>query len=476
MGTVFGVCNMKRKFTTIVAAAILLLASCGGQTQLAGIQGSGSPVVASGAITGFGSIFVNGVEYATSNAQIRIDDQPGAESQLLVGQVVTVTGSVNSDGTTGTATQVTFSGEVAGPITGIDTTGGTFVVLGQTVRAPGSTLFDNNIQPASIASLQVGNIVEVSGFPNAAGEIVASRIQLEAAGSALEVKGTVQSLDMTTHTFRVNTLTVDYSAITPSGSLANGVTVKVSGTLLNAAGALVATRVDVLQGFGGTANAEGEIEGLITTFTSTADFVISGQRVTTNATTQFMLDGVTLAVDVRVEVEGSFDASGVLVATSVQATPDSSSLVRGLVDNVNAGSNTLTVLGVTITTSSDTEFEDDSSQQMRPFNLSDVHTNDYVEARGAPAQTGGLNASILVRDSPENHSYLQGTASNVASPNLTVLGIMVVTNPLTTQFSGPDGGTLSAAAFFSQAPNQTVKVRGTVSAGVFTADQAQIEP
>ena len=465
---------MKREFTTIVAAAILLLASCGGPTQLGGIQGSGSPVVAYGPIAGFGSIFVNGVEYATSNAQIRIDDQPGTESQLLVGQVVTVVGSVNSDGTTGTATQVTSSGDVAGPITQIDAVGGTFVVLGQTVRVSGSTLFDDNIQPASIAGLQVGNIVEVSGFPNAAGEVVASRIQREAAGSALEVKGIVLSLDMTAHTFHVNTLTVDYSAITPSGSLANGAIVKVSGTLLNAAGALVATRVDVLPGFGATANDEGEIEGLITTFTSNSDFVVNGQRVTTNANTQFILDGATLAVDVLVEVDGSFDASGVLVAKSVQATPDSASLVRGLVDNVIAASNTLTVLGVTITTNSNTEFEDKSSQQMRPFNLSDVHTNDYVEARGAPAQSGGLNASILVRDRPENHSYLQGTASNVASPNLTVLGIVVVTS-LATQFSGPDGGTLSAAAFFSQAPNKIVKVRGTLFAGVFTADQAQIQ-
>jgi hypothetical protein len=464
---------MKRKFTTIVATAVLLLASCGGPTQLAGIQGSGTGV-ASGPITGFGSIFVNGVEYVTSNAQIRIDDQPGAESQLLVGEVVTVTGSVNSDGKTGTATQVTFSGEVAGPITRIDTAGGTFVVLGQTVRVSGSTLFDATILPASITSLKVGNLVEISGFPNTAAEIVASRIQLEATGSALEVKGIVQSLDMTAHTFHVNTLTVDYSAIAPSGSLANGAAVKVSGTMLNAAGALVATRVDVLQGLGGTANEQGEIEGLITTFTSNSDFVVNGQRVTTNANTQFMLNGVTLAVDVRVDVDGSFDASGVLVAKSVQATPDSASLVRGLVENVNAASNTLTVLGVTITTSSDTEFEDKSSQQMRLFKLSDLHTNDYVEARGAPAQSGGLNASILVRDVPENHSYLQGTASNVASPNLTVLGFMVVTS-LATQFSGPDGGVLSAAAFFSLAPGKTVKVRGTLFSGVFTADQAQIE-
>ena len=52
-----------------VAAAALLLAACSGPTQLAGIQGSGA-AVAYGPITGFGSIFVNGVEYATSSAQI----------------------------------------------------------------------------------------------------------------------------------------------------------------------------------------------------------------------------------------------------------------------------------------------------------------------------------------------------------------------------------------------------------------------
>src|SRR2546430_13743338 len=133
-----GVCDMKREFTTIVAAAILLLASCGGPTQLGGIQGSGSPVVAYGPIAGFGSIFVNGVEYATSNAQIRIDDQPGTESQLLVGQVVTVVGSVNSDGTTGTATQVTSSGDVAGTPKQNHNPGRKIVLRGPTLRAVGS--------------------------------------------------------------------------------------------------------------------------------------------------------------------------------------------------------------------------------------------------------------------------------------------------------------------------------------------------
>ncbi|HEC28700.1 MAG TPA: hypothetical protein ENI65_03820, partial [Gammaproteobacteria bacterium] len=43
----------------------------GGGTQTAGIGGTG--VTSGGTVTGFGSIFVNGIEYNTSAATITID-------------------------------------------------------------------------------------------------------------------------------------------------------------------------------------------------------------------------------------------------------------------------------------------------------------------------------------------------------------------------------------------------------------------
>src|SRR6202035_5957216 len=103
--------------------------------DVAGIRGPGSPTpppaVAAVPITGFGSVFVNGVEYITANAQILIDHQPGTEAQLHAGQVVVIKGSVNADGATGTATEVTFDGDVRGPVSQIDLTTNTLVVLGQ---------------------------------------------------------------------------------------------------------------------------------------------------------------------------------------------------------------------------------------------------------------------------------------------------------------------------------------------------------
>lgn len=315
---------MDRATQILIAATALVLTSCG-PGQVAGIEGSGAPapVTATGSITAFGSIFVNGVEYATTGAQIQIDDQPGMESQLAIGEIVTVTGTLNADNVTGTATQVTFSGNALGPVASVSAPTETFVVLGQTVAVTHTTTFDPNIQPAGIAGIASGARVEVSGFPDSSGQILASRIQLAPASTALRVEGVVQGLDSKgqTRVFQINALSVDYSGAMLNGTstLANGSLVEVAGSSLSAAGALLATTVTVLPARAGAPDSRGEVEGVITAFTSISDFVVNDQHVTTNASTQFNLNGIPLGVNVRVEVEGSFDSSGTLVATSVEA-------------------------------------------------------------------------------------------------------------------------------------------------------------
>ena len=468
--------KLTRTRTRIVIgiAAAMLLASCD-SPLVAGIQGSGSPTAAAaeGPITGFGSVFVNGVEYLTSNAQILIDQQPGTEAQLHAGQVVVIKGSVNADGATGTATEVTFDGDVEGPVTQVDLATNTLVVLGQTVQITGSTLFDDSLQPADLTSLQTGAFVEVSGFANGAGEIVASRVDLEPAGSNLQVKGAINALNTAAHTFQINSLTVDYSASSTMPALSNGSVVEVQGTTLTSSGVFVATHVYVPQGLGATVNQRLDIDGIITTFTSTTNFVLQGQSVTTDANTQFVLHGVMLGLNVEVDVQGTVNASGALVAKKVEVRPQSQGLVRGLVDSVTAASNTLSVLGVTITTSTSTELDDKSSQHVKLFRLTDLRAGDYVEVQGTEGQPGTLSASTLQRDNTENRSYLQGTALNVAAPSLTILGVTVTTSAQT-HFEGPGGKASGAANFFAQAANHIVYVRGSFSAGVLTADQIRI--
>jgi Domain of unknown function (DUF5666) len=456
----------------LITAAACVLAACGAD-QVAGIEGTGAPVASGvtsvGPISGFGSIIQGGVEYQTTGAQIQIDDQPATEAQLQVGDVVAIQGTVNPDGTTGVATNVSYAAELRGPVTAVDATAGTFTVLGQVVRITDDTLFDDSLQPASIDGIQVGAVIEVSGSPNSAGEIVASHVEPAAAGASLQVKGKVQSLNTTAQTFVINGLTVNYSSVVPTGTLTSTSTVLVRGAGVTN-GILTATQVRVLGAPAFTANGNGRFDGLITSFTSNAAFSVGSQQITTDSTTVFDLGGATLGVDVPVRVRGTFTASGVLAASRVEVKAKDLSVIRGLVDAVSATNKTLTVMGIAITTGANTSLDDKSSQKVRFFSLADVRTGDYVEVRGVPGSGSSLVATLVERNKPDTQVLLQGLAGSLANPSFTILGVQVMTNGQT-KFNGPGG----AQQFFTDAVGQAVQVQGTFTGGVVVADRVQIK-
>ena len=467
--------RLTRPLALIATTLACLFLSAAEETSVAGIQGSGYrfQAIAFGRITQFGSVFVNGVEYDTSGASFQIDDQPASQSQLRVGQVVTVKALVNDDGTAGIANEVSFASDVVGPLAQVDLAGGTLVVLGQRIRLLGDTLLDANLPLGGILGLVPGITVRVSGFPNAAGEIVASRIDLVLGGpSDARVSGIVQSLDTAAHTFRVNAQTVDYSAVAPVGTLANGSAVSVRGNFPFGQTSLRATHVEVVSGLGGVAEERGQIEGLITAFNSGSDFVVGIQRVATDANTLFVLNGQALAPNLAVDVKGVFNAAGVLVASEVRAGATGVVAAQGAVESVSASDHSLRVLGVDFTTSSATAFDDASTQSLRPLTLADVRVGDYVEVRGGrPAPGGAIEATVVKRGDARNDFYLEGAALQLAAPNFTVLGVRVMTTP---QTRFPGGGLLAGLRFFLGGPNQNVRVRGTLSGHVLVAEQIDI--
>jgi hypothetical protein len=476
--------NPTRKVLAISAA--LLLIAFNSEIDLAGIQGTGKNAVVRGPITSFGSIFLDGVEYTTSGANITIDDQPGSEAQLRAGQIVTIDGTVDDDGTTGTATTVSFTGNVQGTATQINTSNNTFVVLGQTVRVTGSTLYDDGIQPADLTGLLAGTPVEVSGFADANGDIVASRVDLKPVGSTLQVSGTVAALDTVAHTFRINGLIVDYGTVSIPNSLANGSMVVVQGATLETTGALLATRVDPATGLGAAVNDYVDLTGIITNVVSLLEFTLQGQLVVIDLNTQLVLNGIPLGLNVEVDVQGTETAPGVILAKRIVVKSHEQSLLRGVVDSVAVVGNTLSVLGVNVATGPSTEMADKSSQHLRFFGLNDVHLGDYVEIHGTQGPNGTVAAATLERLNPQSLSYLQGPASqgtaisvpllgvNVGLPSLSVLGVPVATNGQTL-VSGLNGLKIDLASLLSQTPSRVVKVSGTYSGGVLTADHMQIQ-
>ncbi len=316
----------------LAAAVSLLVAACGGGSGGDGASGGVPPpaspstggaqktVFVTGAITGFGSVIVNGVRYDTTGTEVRIDDRPGTTAELRVGQVIRLEARVDDRGQA-RAIRIEERHLLQGSVQSIDAATGTVTVAGQIVRVDDETSFDDSIAGGSLGGIAVGERIEVHGFSGSDGRARATRIDRAEPGEVeVEVTGLVTNLDTVAMRFRVGSLVVDHSTATledfGSAGLRDGDRVEVKGREFLADGTLRATRIEKEDGStGGSAGAEAEVEGLVTRFVSASDFSVAGQVVTTTASTVY-LNGTPadLALDRKVEVEGRLDAARVLVA------------------------------------------------------------------------------------------------------------------------------------------------------------------
>lgn len=292
-------------------------------------NGTGSTGMSSGTVTGFGSVFVNGVEFDSTASTVMLNGNPGPDETmdphrgLMVGMVVEVRGTFDNNGTTGTANSITFKDNLEGPvsrITNISATTGQAVVLGQTVIIDSQTAFAG----ATFATLAVGNVIEISGLPDNTGSIHATLVELKAAsfvpGMEIEVKGTIRNLDSLAKTFQINALIVDYASVMnlTAGVPADGQFVEVKGTNFAAADELIADSVGLEDNNLGIMDADAvQLEGFVTTMISPSRFSVGVQSVQTMASTVFNGGAAgSIALGKEVEVEGTL-SGGVLTATRV---------------------------------------------------------------------------------------------------------------------------------------------------------------
>ncbi len=304
-------------------AALVVLAALAAVRSTAGIQGSGLRAFAAiGPITalGSGTVTVGGVDYSTGGAQIDIDGHPGTQQQLQPGDVVSLQGTLLRGGRwqVAAANTLTFNGNVRGAVSGIDISSATFYVLGQTVHVNSSTQFAPGIQPAGLQGLQNGAVVEVSGFADSSGDIVATGVSSVGQSGVARVVGTIQNLNPQQQTFNIRSLVVSYAGAVVTGTLAEGTAVAVQGPQPAANGTLSARQVSVAPALQAQPGAAGRIEGLITDFASANYFEVDGQPVSVDAQTHLNLH-MPLGLNVSVKVTGVFDGNGTLVARKVQS-------------------------------------------------------------------------------------------------------------------------------------------------------------
>jgi Domain of unknown function (DUF5666) len=142
-----------------------------------------------GVVTGFGSVFVNGLEVAyTPNTPLTVDGVSDPDTALRVGQLAAIVAS-NDHGLK--AVSIDVRHEVSGPVTSVSDGGGTgsstLVVAGQRVAIDSGT---EGLQGSGgLQTVHPGDWVAVSGLREPDGVIAASRIDQRAPGTVL-VRGT----------------------------------------------------------------------------------------------------------------------------------------------------------------------------------------------------------------------------------------------------------------------------------------------
>ncbi len=366
---------------------VAFVVSCGGGVDSGG-TGAPAASYASGPITGFGSVIVNGVHFddrsasvsdADGNAKTRDDLRLGMTTNVF-GSAITVDGSGND---TSTATSIVFGSEILGPLSASDPAARTLTVLGQTVDISSTTVFDAALIGGQ-AALLPGDIVEVYAHLDVATQhYAATRVERKAGALAFRLRGIVSGLDTAAKTFAIGATRISYAgtAYVPA-TLADGRFVRVLLALAPSGGSWNA--IAVVDGTQPIADRDqATIKGLVSAFTSNTQFSVNGTPVDGRAA-QFPAGSEGLGLGTRVEVEGT-TAAGVLVATVVTLVSDGDQAgqsfeVQGAITAVTPLDKTFVVHDVTVSYSGVVDFRNGSAL--------DLAVGRTVEARGTLSADG----------------------------------------------------------------------------------------
>jgi hypothetical protein len=428
-----------------------------------------SDIAVAGRITAFGSVVANGVHFGTDSATVVMNGEPGTLADLRVGMIVAIEGTIDNVTGEAVATQISFLDDVEGPIASMNKARSTFIVLGRTIIVDELTVFED----ATFDDLASGNVVQVSGQRRNEERIQATYIRRTAnsyqVGMRMEVKGAISDLDIGTNRFRIGSQVCDYSgaALDLGGAdLANGLYVEASSDSPMSNGVMLLDQVQVRDQNRDRdqlcdSECTFEIEGFITSFTSISEFEVDGQPVTTDENTIYVNGTAdTLAMDIRVAVDGTLDANDMLLADRIVFRLPSEIEVQADVEAIAIESGEVTLLGIVVETNEATLFQDQSTYNIRDFGLDDLAASERIGIR-AYVDGDSLIASRLVRYDAGAEVILKAPVETIARPSVTMLGVMATSNEATI-FQNEEKQIITADEFFEAVEiSSLVRAMGT---------------
>lgn len=476
---------LKTKLALAIVAAMGIAAcnDAGDNATTSPINSAPISKTTSGVITGFGSVFINGVEYETDGTTFVVDGEEGDESLLKLGMVITLTGTDDNDGT-GNAVKVEFEDEVEGIVIANNyAVDGTLNVMGLTIHTSDDTVFESNeVDILDLSMVAAGNVVEVSGYSSDDSSVLATRIEVKKAahvdGDEIEVKGIISGLTDTT--FYIGDMMIDYTTAVLDDDLSmgleNGMLVDVESESGFDNSILLASEIELKSLTGKREHVyddddeKVEVEGLITSVTSATEIAVNGAPVILDANTFFIHgDAATALVGLKVKVVGMVNAEGNLVAEKVVYKPTGDIKLTGQITALDIASNSVQMFGRTITLDNYTMVKDNKNYNGQGpvkynFGVDDLVVGDWLKIKAYENADGGLTAIKLMRKNynDDHEVKLEGyvDAIDPLTYQLTLSGITI------------DYSTLPN---FSAQVGDKVEVKGELLNGVFTLTELELE-
>ncbi len=474
--------QLGRKFWNWLKVMLIvsLVTGCGAAQFANGIGGTG---ITMGHITGFGSMYVNGIKFNTDDALFTRDGVSSKQqSDFSTGEIVKIIGTVDQDNKTGIATEVIFSDVLEGPVTAIlDAADIQIEVLGQVVTITELTVLHGF---KDLEELELDNMLEVSGFIDTEGKITASSIKLLEEefnfSSILDIEGNVSLLDANNRTFQLNdNLTIDYSNAVFEGfseaDLQNTQYLAVFSEQNIQNGRIIAHTLFAVDNTL-EVGASYEIEGLVTRFVSTTDFDIEGLAVSINSDTVYKNgSSQDIKLNQRAIVTGIADANSIVAEQITLFDSSKEVSLEASIEAIDLTQGTIRILGETVLIDSFTLFSDDRSSNdssnlsdsFLSLNLEQFSLGDFVFINAYQNQQGKVVATRLSKTDLFESLYLSAQLESFqADLGIVMLFGQTVTRYTDTFYFDIESNFITQTEFFSllqNNPKAIIDVTGTIT-------------
>ncbi len=329
-------CSHRRWITSLVMALLVVACGDGDTTASVGSGGTGAfstTAYSEGALTGLGSVTVNGKTYEDQFATVQNEDEKRAVQDLKLGMTIRLTGRVNNNGIS-SADSIDIDSKIRGPVSQINPIARCFFIFGQRVQINSKTLFDNALT-TDIRNIQTGQVLEVHGYLNpVSNSIQATLVELPSrVPKSYKLSGLALNVDSTERTMLIGDEIFDLSAFDVERLPAEGSFTNLT-LLPNAPQGTRGWTVSMLypEYSNSTPQSQADIEGVVTELMSNTVFRLNNTIV--DGSNAVLVNGAVKVGDI-INVKGAL-TNGRLIAQEVrQLWPAKAVELNGLISNLS---------------------------------------------------------------------------------------------------------------------------------------------